>query len=241
LEFAKSLRDPGIYNAVRNAEPLTPIYTYRATENRQHHLHLLKDWPEGLIVVGDAACAFNPVYAQGMSTAAIEAARLHSLLCDSGALPELGHLFQQEIARIVQSPWILATSADLRYRSVEGARASRKTRVMHWYLDRVLRLGTTDKWVRRRFLEVQGMLLDASAILKLDIMFRVLLGLVRSRLSRHPAPYLYVSGTSAIDLSNSEHGQSTDVSWNHMAHPDPVADMFAGPCATSPANDARCD
>jgi hypothetical protein len=112
---------------------------------------------------------------------------------------------------------------------------------MHWYLDRVLRLGTTDKWVRRRFLEVQGMLLDASAILKLDIMFRVLLGLVRSRLSRHPAPYLYVSGTSAIDPSNSEHGQSTDVSWNHMAHPDPVADMFAGPCATSPANDARCD
>ena len=241
LKFAKSLRDPGIYNVVRNAEPLTPVSTYRATENRQHHLHLLEDWPEGLIVLGDAACAFNPVYAQGMSTAAIEAARLHSLLCDNGATPELGCLFQQEIARIVQSPWILATSADLRYRSVEGARANRKTRVMHWYLDRVLRLGTTDKWVRRRFLEVQGMLRDASGILKPDMLLHVLLGLVGSRLSRPPAPSPYVSATSAIDLSNSEHGQSTDASWNHLAHPDLVADIFARPRGTGPANNAGCD
>src|SRR5262249_28650459 len=150
--------------------------------NRQHHLHLLKDWPEGLIVMSDAACAFNPVYAQGMSTAAIEAARLHSLLCDHGARPELGRLFQQEVGQIVRSPWLLATSADLRFRSVEGGRVNTKTRIMHWYVDQVLRLATTDPWVRYRFLEVQSMLRDGSAILKPDMLFRILLGLGRSRL-----------------------------------------------------------
>jgi hypothetical protein len=243
LEYAKSLRDRRLYNAVRNAERLTPIYTYRATENRQLHFHLLDDWPEGLIVVGDAVCAFNPVYAQGMSTAAIEAARLHRLLCDSGATPELGRVFQQEIARIVQSPWILATSSDSRYRSVEGARVSRKAKVMHWYLDQVLRLGTTDKWVRRRFLEVQGMLRDGSAILKPDMLFRVLLGLLRSRVPRHPtrkSPSLYISAPSAIDPSDRAHGRLTDAGWN-MAHQDLASDVTARPRGAGRAKKPRSD
>jgi hypothetical protein len=122
-----------------------------------------------------------------MSTAAIEAARLHSLLCDHRATVDLGRTLQQEIARIIQSPWTLATSADLRFRSVEGAQANRKTKIMHWYVDQVLRLGTTDKWARRRFLEVQGMLREASAILKPDMLARVLLDLTASRFRRRPA------------------------------------------------------
>jgi 2-polyprenyl-6-methoxyphenol hydroxylase-like FAD-dependent oxidoreductase len=184
LQYAKSLRNPGLYDAIRDAEPVSPIYAYRATENRQHHLDLLKNWPEGLVVMGDAVCAFNPVYGQGMSTAAIEATRLHSFLCDNRATSDFGRIFQQEIARIIQSPWALATSADLRFRSVEGARANRKTKTMHWYVDQVLRLGTTDQWARRRFLEVQGMLREASAILKPDMLFRVLLDLGCSRFLR---------------------------------------------------------
>jgi len=186
LQFAKGLRHPGLYEAIRNAEPVTPICAFRATENRQLHLDLLKSWPGGLIVIGDAACAFNPVYGQGMSTSAIEAAKLHGLLCDNNAANDLGWTFQQEIAHIIKSPWLLATSADLRFRSVEGAKANRKTKIMHWYVDQVLRLTTTDQWARRRFLEVQGMLREASAILKPDMLFRVLLDLLQPRFLRRP-------------------------------------------------------
>ena len=181
LEFARNLRNPSLYNAIRNAEALTSIHAYRATENRQQHFERLNDWPHGLIVMGDAACAFNPVYGQGMSTAAIEAARLHSLLCENMAGNNFGRTFQKEIARIIRSPWTLATSADLRFRSVEGASANWKTSVMHWYVDRVLRAGTADVWARRRFLEVQGMLREASAILKPDMLWHVLLNLAHIR------------------------------------------------------------
>ena len=231
LEFAKSLRDPSLYNAVRKAAPLTAIFTYRATENRRNHFLQLENWPEGLIVLGDAACAFNPVYAQGMSTAAIEAARLHSLLCDAGPRPQFGRQFQQDVARIVQSPWVLATSADLRYRSVEGPPANRKTRVMHWYLDQVLRLGTTDEWVRRRFLEVQGMLRDGSAILKADMLFRVLSSLLRSWVLRQPtreSSWPSVSAPSSVDPSDSA-GPLTDAGWNHVDHPDLASDVLSDP------------
>jgi hypothetical protein len=221
LQYAKSLRNPGLYEAIRDAEPVTSIRAYRATENRQHHLHLLKNWPEGLIVMGDAACAFNPVYGQGMSTAAIEAAKLHSLLCDNRATSDFGRTFQQELARIIRSPWTLATSADLRFRSVEGATANRKTKMMHWYVDQVLRLGTTNKWARRRFLEVQGMLRDASTILKPDMLFRVLFDLACSRLRRrlaHESGAAYDSApASAVGPSSGEVRQLATHAWNHVA------------------------
>jgi len=99
----------------------------------------------------------------------------------------------------------LATSADLRFRSVEGASADWKTRAMHWYVDRVLRAGTVDVWARRRFLEVQGMLREASTILKLDMLWHVLLNLARIR--AHPFTH------DSVDLS-SEVGDKNRV-WNH--------------------------
>ncbi|MGH9692523.1 MAG: hypothetical protein ACRD5Z_00170 [Bryobacteraceae bacterium] len=59
------------------------------TQNRIRHYHPAK-MPEGLLVTGDAACCFNPVYGQGMSTAAMGAVLLGDCLA-SGRL----HLFKR--------------------------------------------------------------------------------------------------------------------------------------------------
>jgi 2-polyprenyl-6-methoxyphenol hydroxylase-like FAD-dependent oxidoreductase len=223
LEFARNLRNPRLFEAIRDAEPLTPVYSYRATENRQHHFHRIANWPAGLIITGDAACAFNPVYGQGMTTAAIEAERLGGLLSKFRNRMDLGAIFQQKLAATIRGPWILATSADLRFRSVEGAKRTWQTRTMHWYVDRVLRLGTRSVWARRRFLEVQGMLRDASAILRPDMLLRVLLDVLRIKLPRrkaaelkmewsslsHPADHQWPSGehTRKVGLASSSKRQ----------------------------------
>ena len=181
LEFARSLPSPALHNALRAAEPLTAIRCYRATDNRRYDFSQISNWPKGVVVLGDALCAFNPVYGQGMTTAALEADLLGRLLRHHTGAEQLEATFQKQAARVVNGPWTLATSADLRYRSVEGARASLRTRLVHWYVDEVLRLGTGNQWARKRFLEVQGMLRDASAIFQPDMIGRVLLGLLSRR------------------------------------------------------------
>jgi 2-polyprenyl-6-methoxyphenol hydroxylase-like FAD-dependent oxidoreductase len=174
LEFTRSLRSPLLYEAIRNAEPLGSITGYRSTENRLFHYERLKQWPEGLFVLGDTVCAFNPVYGQGMTTAALAAEDLAKCLREGrGDLVGVARRFQQRLARINKAPWMLATSEDLRYPRAEGATADSVTRHMHRYMDRVLRSATSSVVVRRHFLEVQGMLKGPSAVFHPSVLLRV--------------------------------------------------------------------
>src|SRR5262249_31158827 len=59
LAFAGSLRSPALYAALAAAEPLTPVVSQRATENRLRHYDRLGRFPDWVVAVGDAVCAFN--------------------------------------------------------------------------------------------------------------------------------------------------------------------------------------
>jgi 2-polyprenyl-6-methoxyphenol hydroxylase-like FAD-dependent oxidoreductase len=80
LQFAASLRSPIIHDAIRHARPLSPIHGYRQTDNRWRHYDQAQRWPERLVVVGDAACTFNPIYGQGLTTAALAGVTLNQCL-----------------------------------------------------------------------------------------------------------------------------------------------------------------
>jgi 2-polyprenyl-6-methoxyphenol hydroxylase-like FAD-dependent oxidoreductase len=177
LDFARSLRSPALYEAIRRAEPLTHIAGYRATENRLRHYERLGRWPGGLVVLGDAACAFDPVYSQGMTVAALGAETLGGCLQrhrgPSGVLPGLGRAFQRRLARASATPWQLATSADSRYPGAEGPRPGWMTRLMNRYVDQVIQVSTRDVGVRRRVLEVMQLLRTPSSLLSPGIVGRV--------------------------------------------------------------------
>jgi 2-polyprenyl-6-methoxyphenol hydroxylase-like FAD-dependent oxidoreductase len=109
VEFAaylEALPDPAITDVVARLEPVSDVAVYRQTSNRRHRYGLARAWPAGLLVVGDAACAFNPVYGQGMTVAAQQAVRLR----EHWGRPDL----QRRLDRVADFCWSVATSEDLR-------------------------------------------------------------------------------------------------------------------------------
>jgi 2-polyprenyl-6-methoxyphenol hydroxylase-like FAD-dependent oxidoreductase len=179
LEFARSLPTPMLYDVLKAAEPLTPIAGHRGTENRLRHYERMPRWPERFVVLGDAACAFNPVYGQGMTVAALGAAELGRCLAEQprhepdGCLSGLAVRFQRRLARLTAAPWMFATSEDLRYREVEGSAPGWATRLMHRYVAAVIRLSTRHAGVRKRLLEVFHMLRPPAALFHPGVLFRV--------------------------------------------------------------------
>jgi 2-polyprenyl-6-methoxyphenol hydroxylase-like FAD-dependent oxidoreductase len=170
LEFARSLPTPIIYRAIQAATPLTDIHSYRGTENRLRYYDRLPRHPEHFVVVGHAACAFNPIYGQGMTVAALEAQTLDRSLRHSLSARQI----QQKLAKAHETAWTLATLQDYRYRGTAGARPSIASRLMNAYLDRAVILCTHDAGVYRTLLEVMHMLKPSAALFRPGIAVQVL-------------------------------------------------------------------
>ena len=121
LDFARSLAQPALYEALRSAEPLSDIRTFRFPFARWTQYDRLRRFPAGLLPVGDSVCSFDPVFGQGMSVAAQGARTLADHLDrDPTASHPLRYL--RRLARVIFVPWLLLSSEDLRYPVLEADR-----------------------------------------------------------------------------------------------------------------------
>ncbi len=184
LEFARTCANPLIYEAIKGATPLSPIAGYRRTENRLRHYERLERFPERFVALGDAVCAFNPVYGQGMTTAALGAETLEKLLQaqrkrrPAGDLTGLSRRFQQALAKVTATPWLMATGEDLRCPGVEGGQELRQSsairRWLRGYVERVRLLSARDAATFQVFLEVAHLLRPPTAFFQPRIAMKVL-------------------------------------------------------------------
>ena len=185
LAFARGLRAPTIADAIERLEPLSPIVGYRRTENRRRHYESLRRMPDRFVVVGDATCAFNPVYGQGMAAAALTAEALDRCLADHlGRHPDLSGVStvaQKAIAKANAGAWMVATGEDLRYPETTGDKAGVADRLVRRYLDRVLAAAAVDPVVQTAFFDVVALVAEPTSLMRPALMARVL-----GR--RHPAP-----------------------------------------------------
>lgn len=181
MEFVRSLRTPMIHDAIKNAEPLTPIFTYRATENRLRHYERMSRRPEGFIAIGDAVCSFNPVYAQGMTMAALGALTLEKCLGDQRRrardrdMKGFALRFQSRLAKACADPWKLATSEDFRVPQCEGEPPGLIGSLLQRYFDNVVLLSTRNSHARKLLLEVFNMLRSPASLFHPVIATKVLI------------------------------------------------------------------
>jgi flavin-dependent dehydrogenase len=185
LAFLASLPVPDLADALRGATPLSPVAGYRRTANRWRHYERLPRWPAGFAVTGDAACAFNPVYGQGMTVAALGALALDaSLRAAGGADPSAARRFRRRLARAVRLPWLMATGEDFRYPTTAGRRPGPAAAVLHRYLDGVLLAAAEHPAAHRAFLAVTHLLESPAALLHPAVALPALAALARGRPGR---------------------------------------------------------
>jgi 2-polyprenyl-6-methoxyphenol hydroxylase-like FAD-dependent oxidoreductase len=118
LEYARSLPAPAFYEAIQDAEPLGRPAGYWITQSQRRHYEELARHPEGFLAYGDAVYAMNPVYAQGMTAAALGSLALQQALAAQPG-QDLPRVYYQELSRMMARTWRLATREDQRWPMTE--------------------------------------------------------------------------------------------------------------------------
>jgi 2-polyprenyl-6-methoxyphenol hydroxylase-like FAD-dependent oxidoreductase len=152
---------PDLFETIRQCEPLSEIRHFRFAGSVRHRYDQLEHFPEGLIVLGDAVCSFNPVYGQGMTVAAIEADALGRMLAEArtegGLAPAFAQRWFQTIKPIVDAAWRGVLLEDFRLPELADQRLLRM-RPMQWYMDRVHRATHRSAVVTNQFYRVMNFL-----------------------------------------------------------------------------------
>ncbi|MFE1592450.1 FAD-dependent oxidoreductase [Nocardia sp. NPDC058705] len=171
-DYAASLSAPDIHTIVVGSEPLGEAVPYRFRTAVRRRFDRQSAHPAGLVVLGDAQCAFNPLYAQGMTVAALQAVALRDCLAATDT--DLPARFYAGAADAVALAWQLAAGSDLRHRGVEGRRTLR-TRLTNVFVGRVQRVSHRDPRVARAFLRVAHLVDPPAALTAPGTLRRILL------------------------------------------------------------------
>lgn len=177
MEFARSLPTLDIYNVINRLEPISDILPYRYPSSLRRHYEKLTSFPLGFLVAGDAICSFNPVYGQGMSSAAMQAAALERILSEPSAQQNnhaaLAKTFFKEASKVIDTPWQLAVGEDFRFPATTGPKAP-GTDLINRYVMRLHHATHTDAVVYEAFIQVLNLLKPPTTLFHPKIVWRVL-------------------------------------------------------------------
>lgn len=184
--FARELRHQLIGDLIADAEPLGPAHISRSTANRRRAYENQKHWPDGLLVLGDATAAFNPIYAQGMTVAALGAVALDRHLARHGTLPGTTRRAQRAIARPVTVAWSVATGQDRLLLGTAGPRPTVTDRLSQRGTARLMRAAATHPAAAEAFFGVLTLAHSPARLLTPKALLATLVGSRRRPLTEPP-------------------------------------------------------
>jgi 2-polyprenyl-6-methoxyphenol hydroxylase-like FAD-dependent oxidoreductase len=170
IEYAKSLAAPDIFDFVRDAAPAGDPTTFRIPTYVRRRYEQLTEFPAGLLVIGDAVCAFNPVYAQGMSVAAASAAALRDELRLSGDPDALRYF--STVSRLLDAPWGIAVGGDMALAGVQGP-ALPKSPLTPQYMAKLQQAAAEDAEVAAALVRVNSLIDPPPTLLRPELVARV--------------------------------------------------------------------
>ncbi len=178
LSFAQEYCPDHLIAAMRAAEPIGEVAHHRMPSSQWRRYDKMPRLPDGLLVCGDAICSFNPVYGQGMTVAALDAAALRDCLRCGGT--DLPRRYFRASAKPIGVAWQMVASADLAFPGVAGRR-SRSMRVTTRLVDWALTACESDPVVAARFFKVNGLIDRPIRLLHPAFVYRVAVANLRRR------------------------------------------------------------
>jgi 2-polyprenyl-6-methoxyphenol hydroxylase-like FAD-dependent oxidoreductase len=183
IAFAKSLPAPDVYDIVSRCTPLSDIVINKFPSSIRRHYEKLPSFPEGYLVLGDAMCSFNPLYGQGMTTAALQASTLDSILSKQNSKSDgIAKTYFRQVAKIIEMPWQMATGEDFRFPQTKGKKAP-GTDLVNSYVAMVHRATLNDPIVGAAFLKVMNMIEPPTSLFHPQMLYRVFRNVIRTRSS----------------------------------------------------------
>ncbi len=173
---------PAVFGDVaERGRMLGDVVTYHQADSRRRDFHELERLPAGLVAAGDAIASFNPVYGQGMTSAALHASCLSTYLRSEPRLDEPAKAYFDRVAVVVDAAWQVSTFADLELPHVDGP-YPRGYKLIRWLSGQVFKASMTDAVTNERLARITTMLAHPQQLAKPGTILRAL------RVNLLPAP-----------------------------------------------------
>ena len=161
-----------IADILEASEPLGEPVTHRFPSGQRRHVERLKRFPLGWVPLGDAIGSFNPIYGQGMTSAAKQAAALGHALDRSGAADRpVARRYFKAASRVVNTAWSTAVGSDFTYTDTTGPKPP-GTDLVNRYMDKVIVAAQRDDTIALRFNEVVAMVRRPESLIAPPFMLR---------------------------------------------------------------------
>jgi 2-polyprenyl-6-methoxyphenol hydroxylase-like FAD-dependent oxidoreductase len=178
LSFAQGYCPAHLFAAVRAAEPIGEVAHHRMPSSQWRRYDKMPRLPDGLLVCGDAVCSLNPIYGQGMTVAALDAAALRDCLRRGGT--DLPRRYFRASAKPIGVAWQMVAGSDLTFPEVAGRRSG-SMRITTRLVDWALTACESDPVVAARFFKVNGLIDHPIRLLHPAFVYRVAVVNLRRR------------------------------------------------------------
>ena len=186
LAYARTLEAPAIAEVLERLEPLDDGCTYRFQASVRRRYERLLDVPDGILVIGDALCSFDPAFGQGMSTAALEAVALRAALAEGRE--DLGRRFFHRAAQYIDTPWQIVVGG-MPPAPGTTVRKPMSARLVGSYLNALRYAAVDDPKLARAFLRVAHMTAPPQSLMTPGLAARVFAWVLLNRAAvAGPAP-----------------------------------------------------
>ncbi len=165
--FLQRMPNPFFYEALKDAEIISPIYKIQYESSKFRHYERLNDLPKGFMPIGDAFCSVNPCYGQGMTSSVLQVEVLAQALSEfrqgNNPVEQLPGLFLPRAAKVAKRVWHFAALNDFRYSDVQTKNVTSDIEAVQYH-QMVEMLSVSDEDIRRRALNVAHLIDDYSVL-----------------------------------------------------------------------------